>query len=245
MTSQVTSALVTCYNKADFIVQCIEALVECKEIDAVIVYDDASTDDSLYILQQTFGKSTKVEILSGTTNKGVVYSRNHLLNYGDADIIVFVDGDDIVDPLAKDSQIRAFRDDMDYVLSYSDYLRKSGSNVKFINSGRFSYNRLKTHNFIPFSSVILRRNPDIYFDKIHHEDYMFLLAYLKKLPRKSINYFEEATFTYNDTFNSLSSNVLKGILSNYRIKRRAGMGLIDSCLRTVLYVIIVSKKRWI
>ena len=209
------------------------------------MYDDASTDGSLYLLQQTFRESAKVEILTGTTNKGVAYCRNYLLNYVESDIIVFVDGDDIVDPFAKDSQIKAFRDDVDYVLSYSDYQRKSGSSIKFIDSGRFSYNRLKTHNFIPFSSVILRKNTSICFDNIHHEDYMLWLAYLKKLPSKSINYFEEATFVYNDTGNSLSSNVLKGISSNYRIKRRAGIGLIESCLRTVMYVIIASKKRWI
>lgn len=245
MTRQITSALVTCYNKADFIVQCVEALVECKEIDSITVYNDASTDNSLYLLQQTFKGSTKVEILNGATNMGVAYSRNFLLNHVDADIIVFVDGDDIVKPLVKDSQIKAFRDEVDYVLSYSDYQRKSGSNFKFIGSGSYSYNRLKTHNFIPFSSVILRRNPEICFDTIHHEDYMLWLGYLNKLPSKSINYFEEATFIYNDTGNSLSSNVLKGILSNYRIKRRAGIGLIESCLRTLMYMIIVSKKRWI
>ena len=63
MARDTTTALVTCYNKADFILQCVEALVKCKEIDIIIVYDDASTDASLDLLQQTFGECTKVIIL--------------------------------------------------------------------------------------------------------------------------------------------------------------------------------------
>lgn len=244
MARDTTTALVTCYNKADFILQCVEALVKCKEIDIIIVYDDASTDASLDLLQQTFGECTKVIILSGTKNKGVAYSRNHLLASVKTGLVIFADGDDIILSRAKDRQIQNFRQDPNNVFSYSNYERKSNLNTKYIKSGKFLYNRLKTHNFIPFSSVIIRYNDTITFEAIHHEDYMLWLTYLKGLSPCAIDYFEEATFIYNDVANSLSSNLLKGILSNFKIKRKAGIGIIETHLRTLAYLLIVTKKRW-
>lgn len=244
MTKQTVTALVTCYNKADFIVACVKALVECIEIDNVIVYDDASTDASLTLLQKSFAQNDKVEILNGTINRGVAFARNHLLSIAKGDIILFVDGDDIVDSGTKDLQIRNFRCNLDKCFSYSDYERKSDFYTKHIKSGDYSYNRLKTHNFIPFSSVIIRGDLGMTFETVHHEDYIMWLLYLKGNHPHVVDYYEESTFVYNETNDSLSSSIWKGLLSNYKIKRRTGMGLMEAIGRTFLYIIIVGLKRW-
>lgn len=245
MTEHPTTALVTCYNKDHVIVRCVQALVECNEIDSVIVFDDASTDQSVSSLQKTFSTNEKVQIVTGTVNQGVAFSRNYLLSMARCGIIVFVDGDDVVNSDIKDLQINRFRRNHDKFLSYSDYERSSSSGSKVVKSGYYSYDRLKTHNFIPFSSVLMRTDERVSFEAVHHEDYLFWLTYLKDKPPKFIEYFEKNTFTYNVTKNSLSSNVWRGIFSNYKIKRRVGMGLIEAFIRVLAYIFLVSVKRWI
>lgn len=244
MTKQTTTALVTCYNKANVVVRCVQSLVECKEIDSIIVYDDASTDASVALLRKSFSKNAKVKIVVGNINRGVAFSRNYLLTLAKGSVIVFIDGDDVVESSAKDLQIKSFKDNYDTYLSYSDYERASNSRSKLVKSGNYSYGRLKTHNFIPFSSVVTRNDEHISFETVHHEDYMMWLTYLKDKPKKAIEYFEKTTFTYNITDNSLSSNIWQGIISNYKIKRRIGIGHIEAFIRVLLYIIIVGLKRW-
>ena len=70
------------------------------------------------------------------------------------------------------------------------------------------------------------------------------LLYLKGNHPKIIDYYEESTFVYNETNDSLSSSIWKGLLGNYKIKRRTGMGLMEALGRTFLYIIIVGLKRW-
>lgn len=90
------------YNYSKYICHTIESVLLQKSGNyEIIVYDDASTDDSVQLIRSTYGN--KVVLIEGKQNCGSGASRNRLLNYANGDFILFLDGDDL---LAEDALIK-------------------------------------------------------------------------------------------------------------------------------------------
>lgn len=233
-------ALITCFNKDSSISAVIDACRKCATIDEIHIYDDGSTDQSLKILLQREAQGD-IFLHSDGRNRGVAEARNLLQQQVSAEIYVFIDGDDIVEPSSKDEQILAVKRNRSAIFSYSDYRRKSVAGVKYIAAGEFTNQRLGTYNFIPFSSVVTRKR--FLFSKVHHEDYFCWLTELKKLKSCEIHYFREATFVYDGITSGISANWLKGIIANIKVKRLSGMQRSKILISTLLYCIHALRKR--
>ena len=95
------SILVPARNEQQDIQDTVEALFANDYPDfEVIVIDDASTDDTLKILQQLQAQYDKLRILSLKTNMGKAHALNHALPLTKSEIIFTIDADSMLDSQA-------------------------------------------------------------------------------------------------------------------------------------------------
>lgn len=89
------SILICNFNYAHFIEEAISSAITQTEAPyEVLVYDDGSTDKSIEII-----KRFPVRLFTGA-NQGVAHARNRLLEYATGSHVLFLDGDDWLEPNA-------------------------------------------------------------------------------------------------------------------------------------------------
>lgn len=88
------AVIVPAYNEAKVILQTIDCLLETDHPDKfeIIVVDDGSKDNTLELLQKTYGNNPTVKIIS-QPNRGKSAALNNAIRQTDADIIVTLDAD--------------------------------------------------------------------------------------------------------------------------------------------------------
>ncbi len=97
------SFIVAVYNVAAFIEQCARSLFEQTERDLEFVFvDDASPDDSVEIIRRVMEdypeRVPQVKIVRHEENKKIIETRRDGLSAATGEYVVFVDGDDYVEP---------------------------------------------------------------------------------------------------------------------------------------------------
>ena len=92
------SVIVPVYNASKTIKKCINSIrnSSLKEIEIICV-NDASTDNSLKILQNIADKDSRLKIINFSSNSGVACARNAGLAAAKGMLIGFVDSDDYID----------------------------------------------------------------------------------------------------------------------------------------------------
>ena len=110
------SVLISNYNYACFIDTAIRsALNQTLAPYEVIVYDDGSTDNSRDIISRF-----PVSLLKGT-HGGVAHARNALINEARGTHILFLDGDDWLEPNALEAVSNKILSDIHTEATYSDF----------------------------------------------------------------------------------------------------------------------------
>lgn len=92
------SIIVPVYNSAPYVERCITSLINqtFNNIE-IIVINDGSTDDSASILSKLTDQDTRINLIT-QENQGVCIARNNGIAQATGDYLLFVDGDDYVDP---------------------------------------------------------------------------------------------------------------------------------------------------
>ena len=92
------SIIIPVYNTEKYLRRCIESAINhtLKDIE-IICIDDASTDNSLNILNEYATKDKRIKVIAFKTNKGVGRARNEALRIARGEFIGFIDSDDFVD----------------------------------------------------------------------------------------------------------------------------------------------------
>lgn len=96
------SILIPIYMAEKYIEKCLQSVFEqtYDNIEYILV-DDASTDHSIDIVDQTIKKyhknSQSVKVITNKKNLGIAQTRNILLNNATGDYIYFVDSDDYIE----------------------------------------------------------------------------------------------------------------------------------------------------
>ncbi len=94
------SVVVPCYNVADYLVRCLDSLLE-QDLDAaeyeVIAVDDGSTDATGEILDRYAADHLQLKVIH-KQNSGVSFARNTGLDMAQGEYVWLVDGDDYVAP---------------------------------------------------------------------------------------------------------------------------------------------------
>lgn len=90
------SIIVTGYNCEKYAKECLDSLVNLDYPDRdyeILVYNDASTDDTRQVLQP-YVDSFNVTVWNNKQNKGALFGRYHMVRIAKGDIISFVGLDD-------------------------------------------------------------------------------------------------------------------------------------------------------
>ncbi len=93
------SIIVTCFNKAEYIEECLESIFKqtYRNIE-LLIYDDGSTDDSKKVILKTIENSPfKNTYFFSEGNKGANFVRNEGLSRATGDYLINVDGDNYID----------------------------------------------------------------------------------------------------------------------------------------------------
>ena len=64
----------------------------------LLIADDASTDDSLAIINRYMRKDDRIDLIKAERNRGIIETRNLLFEAADAPIVALMDADDICLP---------------------------------------------------------------------------------------------------------------------------------------------------
>lgn len=92
------SIIVPAYNAASYISQCINSLLDQTYTNTqIICVDDGSTDATLQILNEYAKKDSRILVVH-KENEGVSLARNAALDVATGDYLLFVDGDDWIEP---------------------------------------------------------------------------------------------------------------------------------------------------
>lgn len=91
------SIIIPFYNNKNYLGQCIESILQQDYIQwEAIFIDDASTDNSVAIIEQEIKKDNRIRIYRNKKNCGVSLSRKKGLAYAKGEYIMFLDGDDML-----------------------------------------------------------------------------------------------------------------------------------------------------
>ena len=93
--------IVPIYNIENYIRLCIKSILQQTFQDfEIILVNDASSDNSLRICMELFGKNNKISILNSNKNLGPGLIRNAGLEKARGKYIMFIDSDDAILPYA-------------------------------------------------------------------------------------------------------------------------------------------------
>ena len=143
------SVLVAVYNAEKFLPQCLDSLLGQTLSDIqIICVDDASTDNSLKVLNHYAVKDLRLEVIRLEENSGQAHARNEALKIATGDYICMVDADDWLATDALEQAVSAFDDETDCVLFDVIMVYGQTSNLK----PQTSNFKLQTSKFKPQTS---------------------------------------------------------------------------------------------
>ena len=88
------SVVIPAYNATDSILRCIDSINRgtLKPYE-IIVVDDASTDDTKQVVENTFSSDKQVRVIKNPSNRGPAHARNKGVSVANGNYILFVDSD--------------------------------------------------------------------------------------------------------------------------------------------------------
>jgi glycosyltransferase involved in cell wall biosynthesis len=96
-TQPVVSVIIPCYNYANFLPESIgSSLSQDGVLVEVIVVDDASTDESVAVVEKFMSVNSRVKLVRHETNKGHVVAYNDGFSISTGDYVVRLDADDLL-----------------------------------------------------------------------------------------------------------------------------------------------------
>jgi glycosyltransferase involved in cell wall biosynthesis len=99
MPKKTSSLIMANYNHGHFLTDSLTSIFsQTRPVDEVLVIDDASTDNSLEILQSFQRKEARLKVLRNNKNQGAVFSINRGLHEAAGDVVCFHSADDFIVP---------------------------------------------------------------------------------------------------------------------------------------------------
>ena len=238
------------YNKAEFLEESINSVISQSYKNwKLFIIDDGSKDSSKDIIFK-YAKNKNIKVLFLKKNKGVAFCRNLGIRLSNSKYIAFIDSDDFWNKNKLSEQI-FFMEESNYEFTYTNYTPFISKNKeKIFKRTVFSPNSFNFHEFIHdtsigMSSIIIKRSAigNVRFKKFKIcEDYFFKCEILKKniLAKK----FDQNTMFYRISKNSLQSNKLRNLYWVWYINKRYNKLSLFQNLKSLLYIIISSIKKY-
>jgi len=158
------SVIITCYNYAKYLPDCIESVLRQSITNfEIIIVNDGSTDNTDEVIRP-FLDNVKIKYIR-QANAGQANAKNTGISHSDGEFIAFLDADDLWETTKLQKQMPLFiNSQVGVVYSKARYIDEDGKALSI----ELKSNYLKPHagevtrdlffdNFIPFSSSIVRR----------------------------------------------------------------------------------------
>lgn len=155
------SVIIPLHNYAHLIEETLSSVASQTFEDlALIVVDDASTDDSCSVVERWMGRldapHLTVALLANSSNAGLSITRNTGVNRAKSEYCFFLDADNVLFPRCIEKHVRALDARKDCIGAYS-IIEEFGGVSGLIGSNVFNRERLKRGNYID-AMVMLRRS---------------------------------------------------------------------------------------
>lgn len=146
--TQKVSIIVTTYNSAAFIGNCIDSLLNqsINNIEITVV-DDASTDNTGEILK----KYSSIKVIELDKNRGTYHARNIGIQHSSGEFITFQDSDDWSHPERASTQLQQLLDNPNTMANFSNFFRVDETTG--LPSSRQNYPLLRLN----LSSMMIRK----------------------------------------------------------------------------------------
>jgi glycosyltransferase involved in cell wall biosynthesis len=188
------SIIVPCYNIEKYLSRCIESVLEQTHTNfELLLLDDGSNDSTLDICNDFKKKDSRVKVFVHD-NKGVSYTRNRGIREAQGELIMFVDGDDYLEPNYIETHVQHYKQG---TIVISGFLNEKGEeiieNINFKRClGTSDFKMFLQHNLLKLIEHDALSTPccklydlkliqfnSIFFDEhlTYQEDLLFNLAY--------------------------------------------------------------------
>jgi teichuronic acid biosynthesis glycosyltransferase TuaG len=244
------SIVMPAYNCERYIKQAINSVIgQTYQLWNLIVIDDGSTDNTVKIVEDLSKNDKRIRVYSNDKNVGVSETRNRGISLAEGEWIAFLDSDDVWHESKLEKQISlANKKGSEFIFTGSSFINEIGNKYNGILEVpvKVSYKKLRTHNVISCSSVLIKKRffKDIKMEKDDmHEDYAVWLRILKTgVQAYGIN---EPLLIYRISRNSKSGNKIKTIKMTYKVFRFIGVNPVGAayfmCRHVMRSVIKYSK----
>ena len=225
------SIIIPVYNASKTLHKCLDSVInsEYKDIEVICV-NDASTDDSLDILNEYHKLDKRIKVYTNDINSGPGITKSNGIKYATGDYLSFVDSDDFIEPNMISEMVEyATSNNLDIVrCNYQNYLKTT--NITGVLPIETSILDKKNKDLfinylidgtIPGYMQLIMINKQFYYRsqiKLHHiyylEDLLFYIQILSKTNKVGIINKPLYNYINNDsglTFSKDLDKILKRI----------------------------------
>lgn len=218
------SVIIPVYNVEKYLQATLDSVINqtLQDIEIICV-DDGSTDSSPRILSEYANRDSRIRIIT-QENAGQSSARNKGLAVANADLIAFMDSDDILLPDAYATAVSKMTDDIDYVCfgiqvvgNTLKHIQKTDNEyyrIKFRGKKHVNNNIIRKTDMSPcnkiFRKSIIDKYKILFPEGLRFEDAYFYTLYAmcsKKafyIQDKKYTYIRHADSTMGQTFNQCS-----------------------------------------
>lgn len=208
------SILIANYNNGKYFKTCFDSIITQTYSNwEVVILDDASTDDSLELINNLTAKDARFKIYKNHQNSGVGVTKSKLIDFAMGDICGFVDPDDAILPNALSSAINAYLTKKNTVLTYSKYI-KCDENLEAVevpanpmqvrNADPYFFNcPVHIVHFVSFKKSVYETTEKINVEMKIAEDQDL---YLKMYEKGDVTFIDEALYLYRIHSGGISQN---------------------------------------
>ena len=219
------SVIVTCFNKAPYLEECLDSVLNStyKNLE-IVCFNDASTDNSIDILKEYENKYEQVKVIDSKTNRGVIFARNYSIDKCSGEYILPLDADDMIATAYIGKAVNILESSKKIGVVYCKALELT-SEIKSCKLDPFDKNRMLFKNVV-FNCALFRKSDFITVGQYNQnmymgdEDYDLWLSFIEH----GFDFYriEEPLFTYRKVVDSRSSisrkntnNVKKQLVLNH------------------------------
>ena len=220
-TTPLVSVVVAAYNVENYLIQCLDSLVnQTLKNTEILVINDASTDNSARIINDYSTRYSNVQVVHCESNQGLATVRNIGIRAARGKYIAFTDGDDWADiKLCEEMYQRASEDNSDVLIADATVFYEDSKNFGrlFDHSVRRTLDpRLST---MPFD---LRSEPRILLLEPVAWTKLYKRSFLKKHAiqfEDGMNSYEDICFHFSVLLKAARISLLDKALLYYRMNR--------------------------
>ena len=216
------SVIMPYFKKKEYVEKSILSVINqtYKNLELIIIYDDESMEDYGFIFN-ICKKFKNIKIIKNIKNLGAGESRNIGIKSATGDLVAFIDADDYWYEEKLEKQIN-FLQKNNHKFIFCNYIKKSQNSEKEIVCKKeyLGYSNLLKSCDIGLSTVLIEANlikENLFPNLKTKEDYVVWLQITKrKIQAYCLN---EILVIWNNSKNSLSSNIIQKILDGYKVYR--------------------------